>query len=35
MRHGLISGIEFVGVRRALVTFDNATVVYDVSPAVQ
>jgi hypothetical protein len=34
MRRGLISGRELVGVLQALVTFDNATVVYDVAPAV-
>lgn len=35
MRRGLISGREFVAVLQALVTFDNATVVFDVIPAVQ
>jgi hypothetical protein len=35
MRRGLISGGDLVAVLQALVTFDNATVVYDVTPAVQ
>jgi hypothetical protein len=34
MRRGLISGRELVAVLQALVTFDTATVVYDVAPAV-
>jgi hypothetical protein len=35
MRRGLISGPELVGVLQTLVTFDNATLVFDVVPAVQ
>jgi hypothetical protein len=34
MRRGLISGPELVAVLQALVTFNSATVVYDVTPAV-
>jgi hypothetical protein len=34
MRRGLISGKELVAVLQALVAFDTATVVYDVTPAV-
>jgi hypothetical protein len=34
MRRGLISGQELVGVLQTLVTFDNATLVFDVAPAV-
>jgi hypothetical protein len=34
MRRGLISGPELVSVLQDLVTFDTATVVYDVAPAV-
>ena len=35
MRRGLISGRELVAVLQALVTFDSATLVYDVAVAVQ
>jgi hypothetical protein len=34
MRRGLVSGHELVAVLQDLVTFDTATVVYDVPPAV-
>jgi hypothetical protein len=34
MRRGLVSGPELVAVLQALVTFDSATLVYDVAPAV-
>jgi hypothetical protein len=34
MRRGLVSGPELVAVLQALVTFDTATVVYDVAAAV-
>jgi hypothetical protein len=35
MRRGLISGRDLVAVLQTLVTFDNATLVFDVAPAAQ
>jgi hypothetical protein len=35
MHRGLIKGTELVAILQALVAFDGATVVYDVSPVVQ
>jgi hypothetical protein len=34
MRRGLITGPELIAVLQALVTFNSATVVYDVAPTV-
>jgi hypothetical protein len=34
MRRGLITGRELVAVLQALVTFDSATLVFDIAPAM-